>query len=129
MKIVKSLEESGLLRKAASKTNENEAKKQKRWNSWYVISCFFGNYLEGNEAHALDGVIRANERTIMVEINFWCHLILWLNLKDKDIIKINPRFNGVYFKEWLTWKNKLGIYDKSWRVQINRKSLDSFSYG
>ena len=30
MKIVKSLEESGLLRKPASKTNENEAKKQKR---------------------------------------------------------------------------------------------------
>ena len=70
MKIVKSLEESGLLRKAASKTNENEAKKQKRGISWYVISYFLGNSLAGKEAHALDGVIRANERTIMVERNF-----------------------------------------------------------
>ena len=78
------------MRKAAGKTNENEAKKQKRGISWYVISYFLGNSLAGKEAHALDGVIRANERTIMVERNFWCHLILWLNLKDKDIIKINP---------------------------------------
>ena len=33
MKIVKSLEESSLLIKGTSATNENETKEQKRWNS------------------------------------------------------------------------------------------------
>ena len=35
-----------------------------------LLAVFFGNSLAGKEAHALDGVILANERTIMVERNF-----------------------------------------------------------
>ena len=70
MKIIKSLEESGLLRKAASKTNENEAKNKKEEFLGMLLAVFFGNSLAGKEAHALDGVILANERTIMVERNF-----------------------------------------------------------
>ena len=36
-KIVKSLEESGLLIKYVSETIENEAKEQKMWISWHVV--------------------------------------------------------------------------------------------
>ena len=37
MKMIKSLEDAGLLIKGISKTVENEAKKQKRWISKHVI--------------------------------------------------------------------------------------------
>ena len=39
MKLVMSLEDSGLLIKGVTQTIENETKKTKEWISWYVIRC------------------------------------------------------------------------------------------
>ena len=45
MKIVQSLEESGLLIKSFSETIKNEAKEQKGWIYWYVVSSIAANFL------------------------------------------------------------------------------------
>ena len=39
MKIIKSLEESGLLMKGVSETIKNQATEQKGGNFWHVIRC------------------------------------------------------------------------------------------
>ena len=68
MKIIKSLEESGSLIKGVSETIKNEAKKQKRLISPYIIRfirCqFIKNLLTSK------GVIRAGERMIRAGQDF-----------------------------------------------------------
>ena len=90
MKIVKSLEESGLLVKGMRETVKNEAKEQKGW----FLSILFGtlgvsllwNLLTGKGAiwtskgqgtiKIGEGTIRAIEDTIRAGQDFQCHLIL-----------------------------------------------------
>ena len=68
MKIVKSLEESGLLIKGVSETIKNEAQEQKRGFIGVLLSTLgsrlLGNLLTGK------GTIRAGEGTIKADENF-----------------------------------------------------------
>ena len=74
MKIVKSLEESGLLIKCGSKAIKNEAKEQKggflRMLFGTLGASLLGNLLAGKST------IRAGEGTIRAGQDFSCHLIL-----------------------------------------------------
>ena len=87
MKIVKSLEESGLLIKGISETLKYETKEQKggSFTMWLgtLAASTLGNALTGK------GVIRANEGVIRAGQNFKWSLILQLTLKYKYIIKMN----------------------------------------
>ena len=87
MKIVKSLEESGLLIKYVSDTIKNEAKKQKigltgmLWGT--LAASILGNMLAGKHKIAGGGVkkagegfIWAGEGTTITGKDFHCHLIL-----------------------------------------------------
>ena len=49
------------------------------------------------------GVIRAGKRVVRGDQNFWCHLILYLILKYKNIIKINLNLM-VFFQELIYLK-------------------------
>ena len=74
MKIIKSLEESGLLIKDVNKTIKNEAKKQKSGFPSMLLgtlsASLLGNLLTGKDT------IRAGECTIRAGQDFQCCLIL-----------------------------------------------------
>ena len=87
MKIVKFLEEYGLLIKGVSETIKNEAKGQKGGFLEMLLgnlgASSLGNILSGKDAiREGKGAIRAGE-------NFYCRLILEVILKYKDIIKMS----------------------------------------
>ena len=68
MKIIKSLEESGLLINGVSKTIKNKAKEQERWFLSMLLgmlgASLLGNLLTGKNT------IRAGENTIRFDQNF-----------------------------------------------------------
>ena len=74
MKIVKSLEQSGLLIKGVSEKIQNEAKEQKG-RFLRMLLGKLGARLIGNLLTA-KGAIRAGKGTIRAGQNFWCHVIL-----------------------------------------------------
>ena len=45
MEIIKFPKDFDLLIKVVCKTIENEAKEQKKWNSWHVISHFMSKFI------------------------------------------------------------------------------------
>ena len=74
MKMVKSLEESGLLIKGVSETIQNEAKEQKGGILSMLLSTLDASF-SGNLV-TVTGTIRAGEGTIRAGENFKCHPIL-----------------------------------------------------
>ena len=86
MKIIKSLEEYGLLIKGVSETIKNEAKEQKGGFLGMLLgtlgASLLGNLLTGK------GIFRAGEGAIRADQNFWCYLTLYQILKYKSIIKM-----------------------------------------
>ena len=74
IKIVKSLEECGLLIKGVSKTIQNEAKKQKGWFPGMLLDTLGGSLL-GNLL-TVKGTNRAGEGTVRAGQDFQCCLIL-----------------------------------------------------
>ena len=74
IKIVKSLQQWGLLIKGVRKTIENEAKKQKGWFPGMLLGTLgdslLGNLLTGKSTN------RAGEGTVRAGQDFWCRLIL-----------------------------------------------------
>ena len=78
MKIVKSLEESGLLIKRVSETIKNETKEQKRGFLGMVLdtlgASLLGNLLTGRSI--CKGPIRAGGDTVRAGHYFQCRLIL-----------------------------------------------------
>ena len=91
MKLVKSLEESGLLILGISETIKNETKEQKGELSmlpWTLAASLLGNALTGK------GVIRAGEGTN----SRWKFLMQPHPLTNFEKLKYQnePKFNGVY---------------------------------
>ena len=86
MKIIKSLEEYGLLIKGVSETIKNEAKEQKGGFLGMLLgtlgASLLGNLLTGK------GIFRAGEGAIRADQDFWCYLTLYQILKCKSIIKM-----------------------------------------
>ena len=88
MKIIKSLEESGLLIKSVRKTIKNKAKKQKggflKMSLGTLGANLMGNLLIGKgsispselKIRADEGTIKASKDTIRADQGFKCHLIL-----------------------------------------------------
>ena len=104
MKIVKSLEKSGLLIKRFSKTIQNKVK-EKRRISQYVLGLI-GASLLGNLL-TVKGRVRAGKDTGRAGLNFqWC-LILFKILKYKTIIKINLNLM-VFIQEIINLKKRMG---------------------
>ena len=86
MKIIRSLEESGLLIKGVCDTIKNEVKELKEVFLNMLLGILGASLLED----LLTGkcTTRAGESTIRADQDFQCHLIL----KYKSIIKTNPNF-------------------------------------
>ena len=101
IKIVKSLEDSGLLLKGVSETVQNEAKEQKGGFVSMLLgtlgASLLGNILAGkgiNRAgkgqeinRASEGIVRAGYGN--TKMDFCFGLILWLIFKYKNINKMN----------------------------------------
>ena len=73
MRIVKSLEESGLLIKVISETIKNETKEQKEVLLGMLLGTLDASLL--GSALPRGGVIRAGERTISLRENFCCLIL------------------------------------------------------
>ena len=108
MKIAKSLKKDGLLIKVVSETIENEVKEQK---GEFMLEATLGasllrNILPGRGMKSKmpehesaisglgviregEGTIRTGEETTTASQSFYCHIILELVLKYKNIIKMN----------------------------------------
>ena len=117
LKIVKSLEDSGLLLKGACETIKNEAKEQKRgflsMLLGTLVASLLGNMLAGK------GVMRAGETTILElametrDFHFKKFLIPPHTLTNFEIqmyYQNEFRFNGVYSRDNLPDKIKDGAY-------------------
>ena len=94
VKIVESLEESGLLITGVGTTIKNEAKERKGGFLDMLLgtlcASLLENLLEDREIRGGDGVIEAGERTNSAGQDFQCCLLLQLVLKYKNITKMNP---------------------------------------
>ena len=104
MKIVKALEESGLLVKGVSKTIKNEAKEKKETFSSMLLGTLgvslFAYLLAGKGTiRAGKGTIRAREGTVRAGTNF----------EIQKYYQNEPKFNGVYSRNNLP-KIKDGVY-------------------
>ena len=70
MKIMKSIQISGFLIKEVSETVENEAKKTKRWISWYLLGIWGASFLRNVLASKIR-VVRSSKRWP------WCYQGWW----------------------------------------------------
>ena len=87
IKIVKSLEESGLLIKDVSETIKNETKEGQKGGFLGMLLGTLGASLLGNLLTG-KGIFRAGEGAIRADQDFWCYLTLYQILKYKSIIKM-----------------------------------------
>ena len=112
LKIVKSLEDSGLLLKRFSETIKDEAKEQKG-GFLSMLLVTLGASLSGNML-AGKGVIRAGEETARVGYGSKRSSLIPLHpLKNFEIqmyYQNEPRIDGVYSKHNLPEKIKVGAY-------------------
>ena len=81
MKIVNSLEKSGLLKKGVSGTIKNEAKEQNGGFLGMLLGTLIASLLENlltgkGKIRAGEGTFRAGEGTVRARQDFQCHLIL-----------------------------------------------------
>ena len=102
-------EESGLLKKDVSKRIKNEAKEKKGGLNSMLIVTLAANLLKNMLGDK--GVIQA----------FLMLLYTLTNFEIQRYYLKGPRFYSVYSRNTV-WD----IYHKSWWVQIDRNSLDSF---
>ena len=80
IKIVKSLEDSGLLLKGVTETVQNEVKEEKGGFLSMLLgtlgASFLGNILAGKGMNRAGGFIRASCGSSIKNKDFQCHLIL-----------------------------------------------------
>ena len=117
MKIIKALENSGILLKGVSKTINNETKEQRgRFLSMLLDTLgasLLGNLLSGGKGimHAGDGIVRAEEGSgSKKKLNSLLPFHSLTNIEISEYYKNEPRFNGVYSRNNLPNKIKKGAY-------------------
>ena len=108
IKIVKSLEDSGVLLKGISKTIQHEAKEQKGGFLSMLLGTL-GASLLGNLLSGGKGVIRAGEG-IKKKSNLLIPFHPLTNFEIREYYKNEPRFNGVYSRDSLPPNIKKGAY-------------------
>ena len=140
MKIIKSLEDSGLLLKGVRETIQNEAKEQKGEFLNMLLGALGASFLENMLAgiginRAGDGIIRAGFGSkgplIKKSSKKQKRLVLPHHLTNLEIQRYHnknePRLDGVYSRDNLLGKIKDGgICNKSWWLFWYLNSLDCF---
>ena len=107
MKIIKALENSGILLKGVTKTIENETKEQRGGFLGMLLgtlgASLLGNLLTGGKGivRAGDGIVRAGEGSKKNPLT---------NIEISEHYKNEPRFNGAYSRNNLPNKIKKGAY-------------------
>ena len=104
MKIIESLENSGILLKGVTKTIENETKEQKGGILNMLLgtlgASLLGNLLSGGKGivRTGDGIVRAGEGSESKKkpLNSLLPFHPLTNIEIKEYYKNEPRFNGVY---------------------------------
>ena len=104
VKIVKSLENSGVLLKGVSKTIQHEAKDQ-RAGFLSMLLGTLGAFLLGNLLSDGKGVTRAGEGIKKKKSNLLIPFHPLTNFKISEYYKNEPRFNGVYSRDNLPANN------------------------
>ena len=115
MKIIKALENSGILLKGVSKTIKNETKEQRGGFLSMLLgklgAGLLGNLLTGGKGimRAGDGIVRAESRS-KKKLNLLLPFHPLTNIEISEYYKNEPRFNGVYSRNNLPNKIKKGAY-------------------
>ena len=108
MKIIKTLENSGILLKGLSKTIKNETKEQRGGSSSMLLgtlgASLLGNLLTGGKGimRAGDGIVRAGSGSKKKKnLNSLLPFHPLTNIQISEYYKNEPRFNGVYSRNYL----------------------------
>ena len=117
MKIIKALENSGILLKGVSKTIKNETKEQRGGFLSMLLgtlgASLLGNLLTGGKGimRAGDGIVRAGAGSrSKKKLNSLLPFHPLTNIEKSDYYKNEPRFNGAYSRNNLPNKIKKGAY-------------------
>ena len=117
MKIIKAIENSGILLKGVSKTIKNETKEQRGGFLSMLLgtlgASLLGNLLTGGKGimRAGDGIVRAGEGSrSKKKLNSLLPFHPLTNIEINEYYKNEPRFNGVYSGNNLLNKIKKGAY-------------------
>ena len=116
MKIIKALENSGILLKGVSKAIKNETKEQKGGFLSMLLgtlgASLLGNLLTGGKGimRAGDGIIRAGSGSKKNKLNSLLPFHPLTNIEINEYYANEPRFNGVYSRNNLPNKIKKGAY-------------------
>ena len=117
MKIIKALENSGILLKGVSKTIKNETKEQRGGFLSMLLgtlgASLIGNLLTDGKGimRAGDGIVRAGEGSgSKKKLNLLLPFHPLTNIEISEYYKNEPRFNGVYSRNNLPNKIKKGAY-------------------
>ena len=110
MKIIEALENSGILLKGVSKAIENETKEQKGGFLSMLLGTLgasvLGNLLAGKGImRAGDGIVRAGSGSKKNPLNLLLPFHPLTNIEISEYYKNEPRFNGVYSRNYLPKKN------------------------
>ena len=115
MKIIKALENSGILLKGVSKTIKNETKEQEGGFLSMLLgtlgASLLGNLLTGGKSimRAGDGMVHAGSGS-KKNLNSLLPFHPLTNIEISEYYKNEPRFNGVYSRNNLPNKIKKGAY-------------------
>ena len=115
MKIIETLENSGILLKGVSKTIENDTKKQRGGFLSILLgtlgASLLGNLLTGKGMmRAGEGIVRAGEGSKKKKQHLLIPFHPLTNIKINEYYINEPRFNGVYSRNNLSNKIKKGAY-------------------
>ena len=118
MKIMKALENSGILLKGVSKTIKNETKEQRGGFLSMLLgtlgASLLGNLVTGGKGimRAGDGIVRAGEGngSKKKKLNLLLPFHPLTNIEIREYYKYEPRFNGVYSRNNLPKTIKKGEY-------------------
>ena len=116
MKIIKALENSGILLKGVSKAIKNETKEQKGGFLSMLLgtlgASLLGNLLTGGKGimRAGDGIVRAGSGSKKNPLNSLLLFHPLTNIEISECYANEPRFNGVYSRNNLPNKIKKGAY-------------------
>ena len=126
MKIIKALENSGILLKGVSKTIKNETKEQRGGFLSMLLGTLgvslLGNLLSGGKGsvasrgkgegimRAGDGIVCAGSGSKKKNLNLLLPFHPLTNIEISEYYKNEPRFNGVYSRNNLPNKIKKGAY-------------------
>ena len=112
MKIIRALENSGILLKGVSKAIENETKEERGGFLSMLLGTLGINLLTGRKGimREGDGIVRAGSGSKKRKLNSLLPFHPLTNIEISEYYKNEPRFNAVYSRNSLPNKIKKGAY-------------------